>query len=367
MSFKFKFLNRPKEMLPDKVTDDPPTSLLHLLILVGRNPQNMKGGASTWILNMDRLFRKDYQIDYLIVPEKWLNMKFIPDRIKASIQALFVLCTQRRKWDIFISHSPELSYYATIFSKNVVHIAHGNTNPMETPTFKVGKIFYNLFDFFVKRVEAEARLLYTVGEPKIGYSKLNQPINHSIKPVNYNEKTNLIFAGRLEKIKNVDYIIKAYALLDKNVRNKNKLYIYGSGGEERNLKKLIENLDLKEYVYLMGHIPNIDLITAISSSSILVMASSFEGFPMVIAEALTVGTPVITTDVGSISDVVKDGYNGYLIPIGSDQEVFAEKIALVLKNMQAFSKNALCSSIVFNAREVYNQIKNDLNRTFPRR
>ena len=124
---------------------------------------------------------------------------------------------------------------------------------------------------------------------------------------------------------------------------------------------------MEQEVYLKGHIPNNDLITKINYSSILVMASSYEGFPMVIAEALTVGTPVITTDVGSISDVVTNGYNGYLIPQGSSQRVFAEKMALVLKDMHTFSKNALCSSTAFNASAVYNQIKDDLTKALPPR
>ena len=119
---------------------------------------------------------------------------------------------------------------------------------------------------------------------------------------------------------------------------------------------------MEQEVYLKGHIPNNDLITKINYSSILVMASSYEGFPMVIAEALTVGTPVITTDVGSISDVVTNGYNGYLIPKGSSHKIFAEKMAFTLEEIQSFSENALCSSTVFNASAVYNQIKNDLTK-----
>jgi len=338
-----------------------------ILILVGRNPANALGGASTWILNIDPFFRKDYEIKYIVISEKWLNVKFIPDRIKALLQALFVLLSGKHKNEIIISHSPEMSFVASFFSQYLVHIAHGNTNPMVNPTFRLGRVFQSLFDFFIAKVESKAMLLYTVGGIKAGYKKLNQPINHSIQPVKLSEKQNIIFAGRLEKIKNVDFLINAYRLLDKNLRDSHKLYIYGRGGEEKNLKKLIADLDMEQEVYLKGHIPNNDLITKINYSSILVMASSYEGFPMVIAEALTVGTPVITTDVGSISDVVTNGYNGYLIPQGSSQRVFAEKMALVLKDMHTFSKNALCSSTAFNASAVYNQIKDDLTKALPPR
>jgi len=335
-------------------------------MLVGRNPLNMRGGASTWIINMDPFFKEDFQIDYLILPEKWLNIKFIPDRIKASIQALWVLGMQKRKWDIFISHSPELSYLVTIFSRNLVHIAHGNTNPMANPTFYLGKIFYPLYDFFINRLETKARLLYTVGESRVGYNKLNQPIYHTIKPLSFKGKRNVIFAGRLERIKNIDFIIKAYKLLPEKLLKTHNLHIYGRGGEELRLKKLISQLRLENQVILKGHIPNKDLIAEINKSSLLVMASSFEGFPMVIAEALTVGTPVISTDVGSISGVVSNGYNGFCLSKDISAEVFAQKIEEVLMNIPFYAANALLSSKVFNAAEVYAQIKNDLEHAFPR-
>jgi glycosyltransferase involved in cell wall biosynthesis len=335
-----------------------------MLILVGRNPKNMRGGASTWILNMDPFFRRDFEIDYLIIPERWLNITFIPDRIKASIQTLYVLITQHKKWDIFLSHSPELSYYATLFSKNVVHIAHGNTNPVANPTFRWGKLFYQVFEYFNKQVEKKAKLLYTVGEEKTGYKKINQPINHEVKPLSYNEKNGLLFAGRLEKIKNVDFIIKAFALLPKEVQQKHNLSIYGRGSQEGKLNDLIYKLQVQDYVFLKGHVSNKDLIAEINKSTLLVMASSFEGFPMAIAEALTVGTPVLSTNVGSIESAVKNGYNGQLVNKDCTPDFYAKKIVEILNNSAYFCANALKSSDVFNAAEVYSVIKSDLDYHF---
>lgn len=335
-----------------------------MLILVGRNPKNMRGGASTWILNVDPFFRRDFEIDYLIIPEKWLNVTFIPDRIKATVQTLYVLATRHKKWDIFLSHSPELSYYATLFSKNVVHIAHGNTNPVANPTFRWGKLFYQLFEYFNRQVEKKAKLLYTVGEEKTGYKKINQPINHEVKPISFSEKKGLLFAGRLEKIKNVDFIIQAFALLPKQIQQKHNLSIYGRGTLEKNLNELIKELNVNEFVFLKGHINNKDLIAEINNSALLVMASSFEGFPMAIAEALTVGTPVLSTNVGSIESAVKDGYNGKLVKKDCTPDLYAKKIVEILNNSEHFCANALKSSGVFNAAEVYSLIKSDLDYHF---
>lgn len=338
-----------------------------ILILVGRNPQNMRGGASTWILNIDPFFQKDYVVDYLVLSEWWLNLTFIPDRIKASVQALYVLFFFSRKWDIFLSHSPELSFIATLFSKNVVHIAHGNTNPMASPTFRLGKVFFKLFEYFNRQVEKKARLLYTVGEERVDYIKINQPINHDIQAMDADKKSGLIFVGRLEKIKNIDFIINAYSQLPESVKNHHHLHIYGRGTEENKLLKLINSLKQNEYIALKGHIANKDVIQKINQASLLVMASSFEGFPMVVAEALTVGTPALSTAVGSIPCVIKNGNNGFCLPLDVSHEVYTSHITKILFDLPLFSKNALQSSDIFNASNVYEVIKKDMDKAFTKK
>ncbi len=340
------------------------TQKLKILIMVGRNPKNMRGGTSTWVLNVDSFFQEDYNVDYLILPNWMLNITMVPDRLKALIYSFMVLLFNIGKWDIYMSHSPELSYVATLFSSNVIHVAHGNTNPVTNPTFRWGKIFYNLYEFFIKTVEKKAKLLYTVGEKRKGYSQLNQPINHDVSPINVKEKKNLIYAGRLEKVKNVDFIIKAYSELPLDIRKQNSLSIYGRGSEISLLKKEIDALGLKDQVILEGHIDNKDLINKINKSRVLLLASLYEGFPMVIAEALTVGTPVVSTNVGAISNAIENGKNGFLIDIEDGTNKYAVKINNVLDNLESFCENAYDSSSVFNAQSVYDKINNDIIKKF---
>jgi glycosyltransferase involved in cell wall biosynthesis len=100
-------------------------------------------------------------------------------------------------------------------------------------------------------------------------------------------------------------------------------------------------------------------IEKISRSSILLMTSSYEGFPMVIAESLAVGTPIISTDVGDIRSIIKNGYNGFLLPLDYDINSFTNKIIEILMDYQNFSRNALKSSFVFNAEEIAGTFIND--------
>lgn len=333
-----------------------------VLILVGRNPKDMRGGASTWILNMDPFFKRDFLIFYLILPELLLRISFIPDRLKAFVHTFFFLLSNRKKYDLFFSHSPELSYIATLFSKKVIHIAHGNTNPMTNPTFRLGKLFFRLFQYFDRYIHKNALILFTVGEERQGYIKISQPINHDIIPLCFKKKKDFIFAGRLEKVKNIDLIIKSYHSLPLHVKKSHAFFIYGSGSEHKALKRLITELDMDDYIFLKGHIKNYDLIEKINQSRVLLMASDFEGFPMVIAESLTVGTPVISTNVGSINSVIKDRFNGILVPKVFVPSYYANEICYILDNFEKFCLNSLESAKSLNASEVYSVIKKTIDK-----
>jgi len=111
-------------------------------------------------------------------------------------------------------------------------------------------------------------------------------------------------------------------------------------------------LNLEDKVVFHSQLTNEKAVEIINYSSILLMSSSYEGFPMVIAESLTLGTPVISTDVGDISSVVKNGYNGFLLPLNYEKHIYIERIIEVLSDYEKYSINAKKSSVVFNAHEI---------------
>jgi len=141
-------------------------------------------------------------------------------------------------------------------------------------------------------------------------------------------------------------------MLPENIKSQNKLHIIGTGSREENLKMLAGELNLEEKVVFHGLIKNESVIDIMRHSLIMLMASTFEGFPMAIAESLTVGTPVVSTNVGDIPSVIKDGYNGFLLENKFTPEEFNEKILKILADYEHFSVNAVKSSSVFNAAEI---------------
>ena len=101
--------------------------------------------------------------------------------------------------------------------------------------------------------------------------------------------------------------------------------------------------EVKEHpknVFFLGNIPNAGVYNSIAD--LFVLPSNYEGLPMVILEAMSFGKPVVASDVGGISEIVQNDWNGYALK--NDVALFAEKIKYILDNEEVyeeFSKNAL--------------------------
>ena len=132
-----------------------------------------------------------------------------------------------------------------------------------------------------------------------------------------NEHCTVLFLGVLIPRKGVSDLIK----LIEEIRNNNQLgnlrfVIAGSGEEEERLKNEVHNASLENVVSFAGWVTGDKKNQLLKSSQILVSPSYNEGLPISILEAASYGMPIVSTDVGDISAVVKDGINGVLIQPG---------------------------------------------------
>lgn len=126
---------------------------------------------------------------------------------------------------------------------------------------------------------------------------------------NYESKT-IVAVGRLHTQKRFDLMIDAFSRVNKKYPEW-KLEIYGEGNERENLSKLIEKFHLENNVFLMGQYSNID--NAYLNKSFLCASSEFEGFGIMILEALKYNLPIVTFNcLSGPSDMVSNGYNGFL-------------------------------------------------------
>lgn len=140
--------------------------------------------------------------------------------------------------------------------------------------------------------------------------------------------TRFAAAGRLSKQKNFPLLIKAFAKACE-AHSDITLDIYGKGDDTyvAELQALIDELGVSERVRLCGRSDNMH--GELMEHDAFVMSSDFEGMPNALAEAMAVGLVCVSTDCKTgPRDLIKDGENGFLVPVG-DVDAMADKIKAV--------------------------------------
>lgn len=330
------------------------------LLVLNTDPKEFSyGGVCPFMRNMHPYLADSFILDYMVLPDSW---KKIPGSVRIYYLIYLLLHVRRlKKFDFILSHAVEGSYIASFVGVQYCHIYHGNSNPMEGSRFCIGKYFAWIYEKMFVRIEKTASILYTVGKVRNSrHRKLYNPLNQSVAPIPLTLREGFIFAGRLERMKNIDRLISLYDKLSNEIRKRHHFYIAGYGTLEDKLKRQVDALGLKKEVVFLGSIPNSEMLKVDSTKKILLMASTFEGFPTAIAEALSVGVPVVSTDVGDISSVIKNGKNGFLLPLDFKDQDYIKAIETILANYESFSINALKSSYIFNAETITKKIIEDI-------
>lgn len=125
-----------------------------------------------------------------------------------------------------------------------------------------------------------------------------------------------------------EYLIRAIPHIKKLSDKDFRIIIVGRNTDYRGyLDKLIEELNVQEYVHFAGPIPWAERVFPLFDISVLPTLG--EGFSNTVMESMISGLPVVTTDVGGNPEAVEDGITGFLVP-PMNPEALGEKIALLL-------------------------------------
>lgn len=123
----------------------------------------------------------------------------------------------------------------------------------------------------------------------------------------------IVSVGRLCPDKGFHTLILAFSALISQYPDLN-LTIYGEGAMREELENLIRKLNLTEHVFLPGTVKDIE--AALYEADLFVFPSHYEGFPNALCEAMAVGLPVMASRCSGTVDIIRDGIDGRLFPVG---------------------------------------------------
>lgn len=122
-----------------------------------------------------------------------------------------------------------------------------------------------------------------------------------------NRPNQYIFAGRLDKLKGINILFEAWKQIGESAPT---LIVCGTGPMEDWCRDFVANNKIGN-IEMRGFVPNNEAKDLIANSKALILPTQwYEGFPMTIVEAYSVGTPVIGSDLGNTGSVVEEGTTG---------------------------------------------------------
>ena len=215
-----------------------------------------------------------------------ISIKNFSRKSPLGLLKLFLLI-KKMNLNLIHTHGSKTSSIINIIRKfiNIKHVAtaHG-FKKKTTPFLKADKLIA-VSSKIKSSIDRDSTIVNNWWSPK-----LPQEIKRS--------SDYILAVGRLEKVKGFDLLIQSWENISSN------LIIIGSGKEHLNLNKLIANLKLQSRVKIINEIPQIQLIEYYKKASMLIISSRNEGGPRVALEALHLKIPVISTDVGHMSEIL---------------------------------------------------------------
>ena len=291
-------------------------------------------------------FCEDNEVDYLEAND----LKFNETRIKgfgrsisilADLKSIFLIMSTLRKIkpDVIHTHTAKAGVIGRLTAliaapkAKRVHTFHGHLLHGYFSKWKTKVVI-----FIEKMLAYITNTILTVGN-KVKDDLLNAGIGKETKmkvtfpgllvesstnPLEIRKSLNLskdeiilIFVGRLTHIKRPDRLINAYRMASNSTLNMT-LLVVGDGELKSDCEVQSVGLNIK----FLGW--RTDVYDLMKASDIAILTSDNEGMPITLIEAAHLGLPTISTDVGSVSDVVLHAETGYLTSL--DEAVIAERI-----------------------------------------
>lgn len=177
------------------------------------------------------------------------------------------------------------------------------------------------------------------------------------------KKKYILYVGTIGTDKGYHILIEAFSKIAKQHENWNVKF--AGIGEIQEAKVMAERLGIGKQIEMLGWVAGKEKENLFREASMLCLPSYMEGFPVCVLEAWSYGLPVVSTPVGGIPDVGKDGENIVLFDIG-DVDSLSDKLKDLIENESLRKKISLNSRKL--AKTIFNEetINNQLNQLYSR-
>ncbi|QIH31570.1 glycosyltransferase family 4 protein [Sphingobacterium sp. DR205] len=229
-----------------------------------------------------------------------------------------------------------LGFVSIFFKKNVKLIASEHINFSKTSFFLkcVKKLIYGRFDYiavltlFDKEIMDNLRYRNVIQIPNASsFSPKDSDLNHVLA-----RPRRIISVGRLEEQKGFDLLIESWKKIQSSHTDW-ELVIVGEGSLKSKLEDAINHAKKQLGLFNCVILPfTKDIGALLNTAQVYALSSRFEGYPMVLVEALTYGCPIISFDCETgPREIFADKNEGFLVP-PNNIEIFARSIHLMLKD-----------------------------------
>lgn len=319
------------------------------------NSITIYGGGEVWMITaMKEFIKRGYDVTLVCKTDAAIihhsieaGIETIPINISGDLNphTIFKLNNifRKKQINVVIANTGKdlrLSGLAALFMKNIKVIARQGIDYPLKNNFRYKTTYNNLADEIAANSEATKRTML-INAPwldpekiKVIYNGINPELYKPENTRNLRKEFRLTtddfvigFVGRLSLQKGIMHALEGFKIVNEK-HNNVRLLICGDGELKSDAEKFISENQLEQKIHLAGF--RKDIPDIMKTIDVLLTPSLWEGFGIVLIEAMASGKPCVAANTSSIPEIVKDGINGYLVPPKDSQAISELLIRLIL-------------------------------------